>query len=130
MIPQIGLGVYQLEGDAGCQVMKNALQAGWRCIDSAQFYRNEKQVGQAVRESGIPREEIFITTKVYSALETPEGCRKKLEKSLSDLDCGYIDLFLIHSPLMGKDGRVESWRNLVDFVKNDDRIRAAGVSNL
>lgn len=83
-----------------------------------------------MRESGIPRNEIFITTKVYSALETPEGCRKKLEKSLNDLDCGHIDLFLIHSPLMGKEGRIASWRNLIEFVEKDERIKAAGVSNL
>ncbi|KAG7530536.1 hypothetical protein FFLO_04962 [Filobasidium floriforme] len=129
-IPSLGLGVYQLEGEECKELVLQALKTGYRLIDTAQFYRNENAVGQAVRESGIPREEIFITTKVQAGAHTVEGCKRKVEKSLSDLGLDYIDLFLIHGPLMGPEKRVDTWSNLVDFMhRSEGKIRAVGVSN-
>jgi diketogulonate reductase-like aldo/keto reductase len=100
-------------------------------------------------QSGIPREEIFITTKVQAGAHTVEGCKKKIEKSLNELDIGrsirdphekdcnaglgatgYIDLFLIHGPLMGPERRISSWKFITDFARETGKVRSCGVSNL
>ncbi|KAF9334001.1 hypothetical protein BG006_002882 [Podila minutissima] len=116
-IPLLGLGVYATEaGKATEDAVLWALQAGYRHIDTAAAYGNEVSVGNAVRKSGIPREQIFVTTKLY---EDDQGFEKALEAcelSLEKLGLEYIDLYLIHSPLMGAELRNESWNALQKLV--------------
>ncbi|KAF9305609.1 hypothetical protein BGZ74_009557 [Mortierella antarctica] len=116
-IPLLGLGVYATEpGKATEDAVLWALQAGYRHIDTAAAYGNEVSVGNAIRKSGIPREQIFVTTKLY---EDDQGFEKALEAcelSLEKLGLDYIDLYLIHSPLMGAELRNESWNALQKLV--------------
>ncbi|GHJ86903.1 hypothetical protein NliqN6_3305 [Naganishia liquefaciens] len=132
-IPQIGLGVYELPEREQCkQVVRDALDEGYRLIDSAQFYQNERYVGEAVKESGIPREQVFVTTKVYRGFNDKQELLANIQKSLDELDLEYIDLFLMHSPLCGKEQRISTWRLLNEIVKEKGAkrpIRAIGLSN-
>ncbi|KAJ3503378.1 hypothetical protein NMY22_g18267 [Coprinellus aureogranulatus] len=125
-LPLLGFGVYQND-DATPGVLE-ALKAGYRHVDSAQMYRNEAQVGEALRKSGIPREEVFITTKVASAGHGYESTKKGIDESLKRFGFDYIDLFLIHDPLSGKDKRLETYKALLGG-KAAGKIRSVGVSN-
>ncbi|KAG0355838.1 hypothetical protein BG005_005244 [Podila minutissima] len=128
-IPLLGLGVYATEpGKATEDAVLWALQAGYRHIDTAAAYGNEVSVGNAIRKSGIPREQIFVTTKLY---EDDQGFEKALEAcelSLEKLGLDYIDLYLIHSPLMGAELRNESWNALQKLVAQG-KVKSIGVSN-
>ncbi|KAG0084222.1 hypothetical protein BGZ92_010087 [Podila epicladia] len=128
-IPLLGLGVYATEpGKATEDAVLWALQAGYRHIDTAAIYGNEASVGNAIRKSGIPREQIFVTTKLY---EDDQGFEKALEAcdlSLEKLGLDYIDLYLIHSPLMGAELRNESWNALQKLVAQG-KVKSIGVSN-
>jgi diketogulonate reductase-like aldo/keto reductase len=108
-IPQIGLGVYLADNNECYEICKAALASGWKHIDSAFIYKNEEDVGRAVRDSGVPRTELYITTKIFilDAEKTAkldsiaEVVAAKIESCLSKLDLGYIDLLLIHAPFVG-----------------------------
>ncbi|CAI8015632.1 9,11-endoperoxide prostaglandin H2 reductase [Geodia barretti] len=126
-IPVLGLGVYLAEADGETeQACLWALKHGYRHIDTAQFYRNEKDVGNAIRKSGIPREEIFVTTKVWNSSHGKENTVKALNDSLKLLGLEYVDLYLMHSPLGGKV--VETWETMVQLQKQG-LVKSIGVSN-
>lgn len=114
-MPMIGLGVYKAkEGDEVKQAVKTALEVGYRSIDTATVYENESGVGEAIRESGIPREDLFITTKVWNDDQGYEETLEAFEKSLKKLQMDYVDLYLIHWPVRGK--YVDTYRALGKIV--------------
>ncbi|KAF9050004.1 Aldo/keto reductase [Panaeolus papilionaceus] len=125
-MPLLGFGVYQ-NNDAKPSCLE-AFKAGYKHIDSAQMYRNEAQVGEAVRESGIPRDQLFITTKCASSSHGYESTIKGIDASLVRFKFDYIDLFLIHDPLSGKARRLDTYKALLEG-KQSGRIRTVGVSN-
>lgn len=126
-MPWLGLGVYKAqEGTEVINAVKTAIKHGYRSIDTAALYQNEEGVGQAIRECGIPREELFITTKVWNSDQGYENTLKAFDTSIQKLGLEYIDLYLIHWPVAGK--YKESWKALEKLYK-DGRVRAIGVSN-
>lgn len=128
-IPQIGLGVWQArEGAEVERAVSVALEAGYRMIDTAAIYGNETGVGRAVKASGLPREELFITTKLWNAHHAYDDATRAFERSLATLDCDYIDLYLIHWPLPMEGRFTEAWRAL-EAIYRSGRTRAIGVSN-
>ena len=129
-IPQLGFGVYQSTSTCVKSCL-HALKAGYRHIDSAQYYRNETEVGEAVRQSGLARSEVFITTKILAAGGSLEKTYRKCLDSVEKIDPGekgYVDLFLIHSPHAGREKRMEMWLALERLLA-EGRVRAIGVSN-
>lgn len=129
-IPQLGFGVY-LSAPAVCKnSCLEALKAGYRHIDTAQYYDNEAEVGKAIVESGIPREEIFVTTKILFAKGSVEASLEGMRESVAKIDPGegYVDLFLIHSPNFGAQKTREMWGAL-EMLKGEGKCRAIGVSN-
>ncbi|MCG7338945.1 aldo/keto reductase [Staphylococcus sp. ACRSN] len=125
-MPQLGFGVYQIENsDEAVNSVKAALANGYRHIDTAAAYMNEREVGQAIKASGVPREEIFVTTKLWVQDVGYENTKKAFEKSLQRLDLDYIDLYLIHQPYGDVHG---SWKAMEELYK-DGKIKAIGVSN-
>ena len=129
-IPRLGFGIYQSPTNVCMNSCLSALRAGYRHIDSAQFYNNEAEMGEAVRQSGIPRNEVFLTTKVMSAGGSPESTYKKCLDSVKKIDGeeGYVDLFLIHTPSGGPAARKEMWQAL-EKLEIEGKVRAIGVSN-
>lgn len=133
-IPRLGFGVYQSPADVCTRSCTTALQAGYRHIDTAQFYANETQVGEAVRKSGLKRSDVYITTKILSAGGSVEKSYQKCLDSVKKLDegaggeSGYVDLFLIHSPNAGKAAREEMWKALLK-IHAEGKAKAIGVSN-
>ncbi|WP_188497483.1 aldo/keto reductase [Pullulanibacillus pueri] len=126
-MPWLGLGVFQVEdGDEVIHSVQSALEAGYRAIDTAAGYQNETGVGTAIKQSGIPREELFITTKLANRDQGYESTLQAFETSRRKLDLDYIDLYLIHWP--GKDKFVETWKAFEKLHK-EGYIRAIGVSN-
>src|SRR5690606_2008460 len=126
-MPWLGLGVYKAkEGEEVEQAVKAALRIGYRSIDTAAFYDNEEGVGRAVRESGVSREELFITTKVWNTDQGYDSTLAAFEASLRRLGMEYVDLYLIHWPVKGK--YKETWRAL-ETLYREGRVRAIGVSN-
>jgi len=126
-IPQLGLGVYKsLEGEEAYNAVRWALEAGYRHIDTAALYGNETSVGQALRDCGIPREEIFVTTKIWNTSMRDNRQDEAFKESLDKLGCGYIDLYLVHWPVADK--YAETWTKLEKIYKTGI-IRAIGVSN-
>lgn len=126
-IPQVGLGVWQIaRGDATREAVFAALRLGYRHVDTARIYRNEMDVGASVRESGVPRSEIFVTTKLWNDDQGYDEALGAFDASLSRLGLDYVDLYLIHWPVTGK--RIESWRAL-ERIKAEGRARHIGVSN-
>ena len=126
-IPRLGLGVYQAaRGDETQQAVLAALRAGYRHIDTARIYENEADVGVAVAESGLPRSELFITTKLWNDDQGYDETLRAFDDSLDLLGLEYLDLFLIHWPVPQK--RLDSWRAMERLAK-DGRVRAIGVSN-
>ncbi|WNS78673.1 aldo/keto reductase [Domibacillus sp. DTU_2020_1001157_1_SI_ALB_TIR_016] len=125
-MPIIGFGVYQIEDANQCeQSVYDALAAGYRLIDTAAAYMNEEAVGKAIKRSGVPREEIFITTKLWIQDAGYESAKKAFAKSLERLQVDYIDLYLIHQPFGDVYG---SWRAMEELYR-EGKIRAIGVSN-
>jgi diketogulonate reductase-like aldo/keto reductase len=126
-MPWLGLGVYKVkDGEEVINAVRTALEIGYRHIDTAAYYQNEEGVGKAVRESGIPREEIFITTKVWNSDQGYETTLKAFETSLKKLGLDYVDLYLVHWPVKGK--YKETYKALEKLYK-DGQVRAIGVSN-
>lgn len=129
-IPRLGFGIYQSPTDVCINSCLTALKSGYRHIDSAQFYINEKDMGEAARRSGILRSEIFLTTKVMSSGGSPDATYKKCLDSIHKIDGkdGYVDLFLIHTPSGGPTARKEMWQAL-EKLEQDGKARSIGVSN-
>ncbi|HEX4678220.1 MAG TPA: aldo/keto reductase [Gaiellaceae bacterium] len=129
-IPQLGFGVFQIPPPETERPVKLALEAGYRHIDTAEMYGNEKGVGDAVRASGIDRADVYITSKLNNGFHEPDAARKAFAKSLAELGSDYVDLFLIHWPLPTLyDGDfVSTWKTLEEFHA-DGRARSIGVSN-
>ncbi|MGI8757457.1 MAG: aldo/keto reductase, partial [Acidimicrobiales bacterium] len=129
-IPQLGFGVFQVPPEDTAETVTQALEAGYRHIDTAEMYGNEKGVGEAIRASGIPRDELFVTSKLNNGFHAPDSARKAFDQTLTDLDIGHLDLFLIHWPLPTKyDGNyAATWNTLTELVA-DGRTRSVGVSN-
>ena len=129
-IPQLGFGVFQIAPDQTADAVRTALEVGYRHIDTAEMYGNEKEVGQAVREAGLDRAEVFITSKLNNGYHRPDDARRAFEATLSALDSDYVDLFLIHWPLPTLyDGDFVSTWNVLEELAKDGRARSIGVSN-
>lgn len=124
-MPVLGLGVYK-SAESTKEAVLAALEAGYRHIDTAAYYFNEKEVGEAIRESGIPREEIFVTTKLWND-DQRTGCQKEaFEKSMENLQLEYLDLYLLHWPV--GECYVKSW-HILEGLKEEGRVKSIGVSN-
>ena len=128
IIPQIGVGTWTLRGETARQNVLLALKAGFRHIDTAQGYENEAEVGQGIADSGVPRSEIFITTKVATNImrEGQEAVQQSIDESLAKLKTDYIDLLLIHWPV--KDCVRDTWQVMENYVRQG-KVRSIGVSN-
>lgn len=125
-MPILGFGVFQVaDGQDTEEAVYNAIKAGYRLIDTAQAYGNEEAVGKAIKRSGVPREELFITTKVWISHVTYEKTKEAFQESLNKLGLDYIDLYLIHQPYNDVYG---AWRAMTELYK-EGKIRAIGVSN-
>lgn len=127
-IPQFGFGVFQIEPGETAQAVRTAFDAGYRHIDTAQMYGNEEGVGQAIRESGIPRDELFITTKLDNDRHGHDEAAKALDESLRRLGLDHVDLYLIHWPRPQENRYVETWQGFEELA-SAGRARAIGVSN-
>ena len=128
-IPQLGLGVWQIPAGRKCEAaVLAALEAGYRHIDTASFYGNEESVGAAVKASGIGREEIFVTTKLWNRDQGYESALSAFDESLKRLSLEYIDLYLIHWPGHNAGARLDSWRALTELHEGD-QAKSIGVSN-
>jgi diketogulonate reductase-like aldo/keto reductase len=127
-IPAIGFGTWQLSPQDAHQSVLEALKAGYRLIDTAKIYSNEEAVGKAINESGVPREEIFLTTKLWNSDQGYESAKKAFDESLSKLNQDFVDLYLIHWPGEGSQKRLDSWRALCEIYKQG-RAKSIGVSN-
>ncbi|KAG9520371.1 aldo-keto reductase, partial [Aureobasidium melanogenum] len=128
-IPALGFGVYQSHGPTCKKSCLTALEAGYRHIDSAQYYANEQLVGDAVKESNVDRKDVFITTKILTPGKDEEETYQSLVESVNKIDQGgYVDLFLIHSPSSGPQGRKTMWTALERLYK-EGKAKAIGVSN-
>jgi 2,5-diketo-D-gluconate reductase A len=129
-IPQLGFGVYKVDPDETADAVATALRIGYRHIDTAQMYKNEHGVGQAIRDAGIARGDVFITSKLDNGYHRPDDARRAFDATLSAIGSDYVDLFLIHWPLPTLyDGDfVSTWHTLEEF-KADGRARSIGVSN-
>ena len=127
-IPQLGLGVWQVENRDAPKVVKAAIDAGYRSIDTAAIYGNEEGVGIGIRDSGVPRDQLFITTKLWNDQQGAKSTLNAFEDSLNKLRLGYVDLYLIHWPTPRANRYVESWKALAE-IKNSGRAKSVGVSN-
>jgi len=127
-IPQLGLGVYKVLNEEVTDVVTHALNVGYRSIDTAQFYENEEGVGKAIEKSEIPREELFITTKVWNSHHGYDKTLEAFEESMEKLKLDYVDLYLIHWPTPMYDQYVETYKAL-EKLYEDGRVKAIGVSN-
>ncbi|SEB20804.1 Aldo/keto reductase [Thalassobacillus cyri] len=126
-MPWLGLGVYKMEdGQEVVDSVKSALELGYRHIDTASFYKNEEGVGQAIKESDVGREDIFVTTKVWNDEQGYEETLEAFDRSLNKLGLEYLDLYLIHWPVPGKF--TDTWKALEKLYK-DGKVKAIGVSN-
>jgi diketogulonate reductase-like aldo/keto reductase len=136
-IPKIGFGTWQIpDGEVCYQAVLEALKSGYRHIDTAYVYQNEKSVGRAIKDSGIPREDIFVTSKLSARVKDYQGALDHFEQTMQNLDLAYLDLYLIHAPRpWGEDKNmnydqqnIEVWKAFIKLY-NDQRIRSIGVSN-
>ena len=129
-IPQLGFGVFQVPPAQTADVVSQALQVGYRHIDTAQMYQNEREVGEALKAADIPRADLWITSKLNNGFHRPDDARRAFDESLARLGLEQLDLFLIHWPLptLYDGDYVSTWRTLTEFVE-DGRTRSIGVSN-
>lgn len=127
-IPQLGYGVWKIPNEEATESVKAALDAGYRLIDTAMIYGNEQGVGEALAKSGVPRNELFITTKVWNADQGYDNTLKAFDTSLAKLDLDYVDLYLVHWPTPEYDEYIETYKAL-EKLYQDGRTRAIGVCN-
>lgn len=127
-IPQLGFGVFKVPPEQARDVTLTALEVGYRHIDTAQMYGNEKGVGQAVRDSGLARADVFVTSKLNNGYHAHDKALAAFERSLADLGIDYLDLFLIHWPLPAVGDFTETWAAMEQMYAGG-RVRAIGVSN-
>jgi 2,5-diketo-D-gluconate reductase A len=129
-IPQLGFGVFQIDPDETAQAVQTALEIGYRHIDTAEMYQNERGVGEGIRGAGLDRSEVYITSKLNNGYHRPDDARRAFDGTLEKLGFDHVDLFLIHWPLPTLyDGDfVSTWQTLEEF-KKDGRARSIGVSN-
>ncbi|RRJ95384.1 aldo/keto reductase [Opitutaceae bacterium TAV4] len=127
-IPQLGLGVWQMPDDGAGVPIQAAFNAGYRAIDTAPIYGNEEGVGRAIRASGLPRKELYITTKVWNSTQGYDSTLRAVRESLGRLQLEYVDLYLIHWPVPKIDRYVDTWKALAQ-IKADGLARSIGVSN-
>ena len=127
-IPQVGFGVYRVPSDEAHEVVAEALEAGYRSIDTAKLYDNEEGVGRALAESGIPRDEVYVTTKVWNDDQGYDETRRAFDRSMGELGLEVLDLYLIHWPYPGQDLYVDSFKALL-ALQEEGRLRSVGVSN-
>ncbi len=128
VIPALGLGTFGFKGDRGVGIVSRALASGYRLLDTAVGYDTEAEVGRAIRESGVPREEIFVTTKIRRPGHGYDAARRSVRASLDRLGLDRVDLYLIHWPNPRLGLYVDTWRALVD-ARSDGEVRSIGVSN-
>jgi 2,5-diketo-D-gluconate reductase A len=130
LIPQLGFGVFQIPPDETADAVKTALKIGYRHIDTAELYENERGVGQGILAAGLDRSEVYITSKLNNGFHRPDDARRAFDDTLTALATDYVDLFLIHWPLptLYDGDYVSTWQTLEEF-KNDGRARSIGVSN-
>jgi 2,5-diketo-D-gluconate reductase A len=128
--PRLGFGAFQIAPGETARAVSQALEIGYRHIDTAQMYGNEREVGDAIRASGLDRAEVFITSKLNNGSHRPDDARRAFDQTLTELGFDYVDLFLIHWPLPTLYGGdfVSTWKTLQEF-KRQDRARSIGVSN-
>ena len=127
-IPQLGFGVFQVPPGQTQRAVEEALAVGYRHIDTAAAYQNEKGVGAAARASGLSREEVFVTTKLWNSKQGHDSTLEAIENSLGMLAMDYVDLYLIHWPVPSQDHYVETWRAF-ERIREEGKARAIGVSN-
>ncbi|MBZ9807309.1 aldo/keto reductase [Mesorhizobium sp. BR1-1-9] len=127
-IPRLGLGVWQVDPAITAKVVGWGIKAGYRLIDTAEGYQNEKGVGEAIRSAGVPRGELFITSKLRNGAHQRDAALRAFEDTMDKLGIEQIDLFLIHWPVPSQDKYVEAWQTLVELQKAG-RIKSVGVSN-
>lgn len=127
-MPRLGFGVYQVPPSETAQVVSAALEAGYRSIDTAKLYGNEREVGEALAASGLPRDEVFVTTKLWNSDHGYDAALAAFDASMERLGLEQLDLYLIHWPTPARDLYVETWRAL-EKLYTEDRVRAIGVSN-
>ena len=129
-IPQLGFGVFQIEPDDTAAAVRSALEIGYRHIDTAEMYGNEKEVGQGIRDAGIARDQVYVTSKLNNGFHRPDDARRAFDATLTALASDYVDLFLIHWPLPTRyDGDFVSTWNVLEEFAGDGRARTIGVSN-
>ncbi|BDI23659.1 aldo/keto reductase [Herbiconiux sp. L3-i23] len=128
LIPQVGLGVYKVADDDAADVVREAIRVGYRHVDTAKLYDNEEGVGRGIRESDVPREDLFVTTKVWNDDHAYDRTLRAFDASLERLALDYVDLYLIHWPVPSQDLYVETWKALVQ-LRESGRVRSIGVSN-
>lgn len=127
-IPQIGLGVWQTPNEEAAPAVRKALEVGYRHVDTAAIYENEEGVGEGIRQSGVARGDIFLTTKLWNDRQSHDAALKAFDESLKRLGTDYVDLYLIHWPSPHRGTYVEAWKALVE-LKKQGRARSIGVSN-
>ncbi|TGT74641.1 aldo/keto reductase [bacterium M00.F.Ca.ET.159.01.1.1] len=127
-VPQIGLGVWQVEPSITAKVVRWGIEAGYRLIDTAEGYRNEEGVGEAIRAAGVPRSELFITSKLRNGAHQRDAALRAFDDTMQKLGIDRIDLFLIHWPVPAQNKYLEAWKTLVELQKAG-RIKSVGVSN-
>ncbi len=128
MIPQLGLGVYKLEAAGAADLVAAALETGYRRIDTAAIYQNETEVGQGIRKSSVPRDQIYVTTKIWNDRQGYESTLEAVDESLERLNIDYIDMLLIHWPTPAKDKFIETWSAFEEVAKSG-KVKGIGVSN-
>jgi len=127
-IPQLGLGVWQVDQGITAKVVGWGIEAGYRLIDTAEGYRNEEGVGEAIRAASVPRDELYITSKLRNGAHHRDDALRAFDGTMEKLGLEQIDLFLIHWPLPGQNRYVEAWKTLIE-LKDAGRIKSIGVSN-
>lgn len=127
-IPRLGFGVFQVSPQETQGIVEQALEVGYRHLDTAAAYRNEAGVGKAIEASGLDRDDVFVTTKLWNAQQGHDSALEAFEKSLSRLGLEQVDLYLIHWPVPGEDRFVQTWKSFEE-LQADGRARAIGVSN-
>jgi len=127
-LPRLGLGVYKVNQDIAVQLVGTAIDLGYRRIDTAALYDNEQEVGAAIRRSSVPREEIFVTTKVWNNRQGYHEAKEATQESLDRLNIGYVDMLMIHWPAPKQNKFVETWRAFEELL-DTGKVRGIGVAN-